>query len=356
MGTSRNRRSPVHIRWSMVDSALATGRPRGISRELFIASRQDGWAAALASPVIAAYAITAAESASRMPQLFADAESPTQAIRRLADDARATSLRTLSSFEDADVAPAMAERSLVRIVAAVVQSAGSPVHTLSTRQATTAWQGRNPSAGTLCAEFLRQRIGALTRHLVCRDAPKHVQTLGGARAISALAEQVSRIAAEVSEPGCRLLESEAPLAARTPLRRGTPIERAARVPKPRAKTSPEEREARRIVYARSRGFCELCGRPAESWSHRRSAGQGGPWNAANGLHLCGDGVRGCHGWLEANPLAADAGGWRLVHRDPDPGETPVWLPGRGWVYLTLDGCHVPAPSVPSPTVFPWSKR
>lgn len=46
-------------------------------------------------------------------------------------------------------------------------------------------------------------------------------------------------------------------------------------------------------------------------------------------------------WCEAQPLLADAGGWRLVHRDTDPADVPVWLFGgpypRGWHLLDDDG-------------------
>lgn len=157
----------------------------------------------------------------------------------------------------------------------------------------------------------------------------------------------------------------APLTRRTPLTARTPLSRARLNTEPRTPPVPSprraqrstgptgaEREARRIVYARSGGLCELCGHRAESWSHRRASGQGGEWAASNGLHLCGDGVRGCHGWLEAHPLWADAGGWRLVHRDPDPAVTPVWLPG-GWVLLADDGGKSSVRGLPAPACYPW---
>lgn len=101
--------------------------------------------------------------------------------------------------------------------------------------------------------------------------------------------------------------------------------------------APGEEYARRIVKLRAFGRCEMCGVAATDWSHRRAAGQGGGWRAANGLYLC----RECHSWLEGNPLLADAGGWRLVHRDTDPALVPVWLFGgcyaRGWHLLDDDG-------------------
>jgi hypothetical protein len=58
--------------------------------------------------------------------------------------------------------------------------------------------------------------------------------------------------------------------------------------------------------------------------------------------LCGDGVRGCHGWATANPSAAQVAGWE-VHGQLDPREVPVWVrhdlcPDGGWVLL-LDAAH-----------------
>lgn len=52
-----------------------------------------------------------------------------------------------------------------------------------------------------------------------------------------------------------------------------------------------ESRARKLVYARSGGWCEiglpgLCTRKATEWHHRKLKGQGGRWCAGNGLHGC----------------------------------------------------------------------
>lgn len=52
---------------------------------------------------------------------------------------------------------------------------------------------------------------------------------------------------------------------------------------------------------------------------------------ANGVPLCGDGVRGCHGWAERHPDDAALLGWRLR-----PGQEAVGSPWwnrayGGWV-------------------------
>lgn len=51
--------------------------------------------------------------------------------------------------------------------------------------------------------------------------------------------------------------------------------------------------------------------------------------------LCGSGVTGCHGYVEANPKIAESEGW---HCRPwqDPAEIPVLYRGQ-WARLTADG-------------------
>lgn len=70
--------------------------------------------------------------------------------------------------------------------------------------------------------------------------------------------------------------------------------------------------ARKIVYERSEGWCEValrgrCFGRAGNWHHRRAAGR--IWTPANGLHVCGSGTTGCHGWITENSRLAMARGW-----------------------------------------------
>lgn len=126
-----------------------------------------------------------------------------------------------------------------------------------------------------------------------------------------------------------------------------------------------EAAARVLVGARSAGTCELCAvNRATNWSHRKSRGQGGLWRPANGLHLCGSGTTGCHGWLTVNPLLAAAGGWQLLRDSRDPAEVPVWLDSRmfgvGWVLLDDEACatlvHPSDHGLPvRPTLPPWAR-
>jgi hypothetical protein len=99
-----------------------------------------------------------------------------------------------------------------------------------------------------------------------------------------------------------------------------------------------EREARRIVRERSGGVCECCGRArATNFSHRKGAGQGGEWSAANGLDACGSGnASGCHGFIHQNPDAACELGWMLRRHQVPEGE-PVVHAVFGRVLLSRDG-------------------
>lgn len=81
-----------------------------------------------------------------------------------------------------------------------------------------------------------------------------------------------------------------------------------------------------LIWGRDSGRCARCGqyqhRPDRgySWSihHRRPRGMGGARAAwvslpANGVVLCGNGVTGCHGWVESHRGEAVEAGW-LVSR------------------------------------------
>jgi hypothetical protein len=101
----------------------------------------------------------------------------------------------------------------------------------------------------------------------------------------------------------------------------------------RPKTSPREREARRIVRERSGGVCECCGEArAIDWSHRKARSQGGEWCASNGLDLC----RQCHADVtsvsgEQRDYALETG--VILERHQDPWETPVNTPHTARKYL-----------------------
>lgn len=75
-----------------------------------------------------------------------------------------------------------------------------------------------------------------------------------------------------------------------------------------------EKQAREIVYERSEGWCEVavngfCLGRAGNWHHRGTVGR--IWTPANGLHLCGSGTTGCHGWITEHPKISLAMGWSV---------------------------------------------
>lgn len=98
-------------------------------------------------------------------------------------------------------------------------------------------------------------------------------------------------------------------------------------------------KCRKLVAARARGACERCAKEsALTLHHRKKRSQGGGWTPGNCVMLCGHGTRGCHGWVEDHPTAAEAEGWHVRPWD-DPGSTPVLYHGSGLCYLTEDGEH-----------------
>lgn len=113
----------------------------------------------------------------------------------------------------------------------------------------------------------------------------------------------------------------------------------------RPKVSPEEREGKKIVRARSGGLCEACGeRRAAHWHHRVNRSQMGKWDPWNGMDVCVE----CHAWIGDFPKSAGVLGWHLEsHQDPAAEE----LRYRGqWVVLHSDS------RPPTPTPIPDARR
>jgi hypothetical protein len=107
------------------------------------------------------------------------------------------------------------------------------------------------------------------------------------------------------------------------------------------------RATRLAVLRRDGGQCVRCGRvvadpdsgaPLAEYSlqHRKPRGMGGSRDpqinsATNLIVLDGDGVTGCHGWVEANREDARLMGW-LVPQWRNPAEVPVRHHGHGWAW------------------------
>ncbi len=102
--------------------------------------------------------------------------------------------------------------------------------------------------------------------------------------------------------------------------------------------------ARERVSLRSGGWCEMrvpgyCFGRATNWCHRVAKGQGGLWQASNGIQGCGSGSTGCHGWCHSNPAAARARGWMLLSTE-DPAEVSVDLHDGRTVWLDDAGLYL----------------
>jgi hypothetical protein len=108
-----------------------------------------------------------------------------------------------------------------------------------------------------------------------------------------------------------------------------------------------EATARRLVYARSQGICEICWQSrGTNWHHRRSAGR--IWTPENGLHLCGSGTTGCHGWVTTHPSVSRQLGWMVSNSvAPERVHAVLALLHGRWMTLEPDGAA---------HVIPWHLR
>lgn len=152
--------------------------------------------------------------------------------------------------------------------------------------------------------------------------------------------------------------------------RRTPI---ARRPADNHLSAPEWAQVRHLLLTRSGGLCEaltpaclagpsglLYGRTVpHSVQHRRAQGMGGTdrtdtHELPNLLILCGDGVTGCHGWVECQErgLAALRGLW--VPQALDPARVALELASGRLVSLAggvfYDDLGYATPGTPRPFV------
>lgn len=104
--------------------------------------------------------------------------------------------------------------------------------------------------------------------------------------------------------------------------------------------------ARAAIYEIGSGRCLGCGRTDLTAQHRRPRGMGGTSDVtighpANGVPLCGDGIRGCHGWTEKNRTDGLLLGWLLAAGEPAVG-TPFWSFNMGWRSWHVDDTGFPS--------------
>lgn len=109
--------------------------------------------------------------------------------------------------------------------------------------------------------------------------------------------------------------------------------------------SADQARARRIVAERADGRCEIgisqvCLGAADTIHHRRKRRfKDTIWSVSNLVACCGDGVRGCHGWVEAHPSLANAEGlWLFGHQIPQLEAIHMSFGARrSWWMLDDDG-------------------
>lgn len=100
------------------------------------------------------------------------------------------------------------------------------------------------------------------------------------------------------------------------------------------------KKVREMVWERSKGICECCGRylDPENWSfsHRKATKQGGEDAPENGMATHWE---PCHRVdVELHPHSANEKGWR-VRSSQNPKELPILLYGKLWIFLEPDGTY-----------------
>jgi len=139
---------------------------------------------------------------------------------------------------------------------------------------------------------------------------------------------------------------------RTELRRKSPMRRTG-IKSRLVSTGPDTATVD-AVLERDGHMCAVGGHPlgpvrGVDWSihHRRPRGMGGTSAPdvnlpSNLLTVCGNGVEGCHGLIEAHRAAAYERGWLLRGGDV-PSQVPILHALHNWCYLTDDGLALMAP-------------
>jgi len=102
-----------------------------------------------------------------------------------------------------------------------------------------------------------------------------------------------------------------------------------------------EKSLREIVFARSKGYCEFCGKPLPaSWAihHRKLRSRGGRDEVENLVAL----HHNCHNLgtksVHLNPSMSEQKGF-MVGSWQNPSECPLTLPSGETVILTAEGTY-----------------
>jgi 5-methylcytosine-specific restriction endonuclease McrA len=83
------------------------------------------------------------------------------------------------------------------------------------------------------------------------------------------------------------------------------------------------------VFARDRETCRICRiRPAESMHEIVPRSLGGKVSLANSIAVCGDGVRGCHGFAQRHEIRIEGRADDYLEIQPCSRAAAEWMRGR----------------------------
>lgn len=85
---------------------------------------------------------------------------------------------------------------------------------------------------------------------------------------------------------------------------------------------------RAYVFGRERGICRCCRvRPAESMHEIVFKSLGGKVSRKNSIAVCGDGVQGCHGFIQRHAITINerANADRLLHFTANSASAADWM-------------------------------
>lgn len=110
-----------------------------------------------------------------------------------------------------------------------------------------------------------------------------------------------------------------------------------------------EKTCRAIVYERSGWLCEVwipgvCLGRASNYQHRKGKAhcrKDELWAPENGLHVCGSGTTGCHGYIHQHPRESYSKGWS-VRSFNNPEQCPAMVRGEP-LFLMDYGYRTPEP-------------
>jgi hypothetical protein len=192
MGTSTSFRSPPITRWRAFTAALTSGESiERVRSELFNAGNE--WELALASPAIAAYAVTLLDLHNSLPDQLRLGQRPEVVLQAAVADAR-----TERQLESGSSAEAMAERAFIRLLTRTAGGGDSLTH-ISASKAAKQFIADRGTPNRFISEYLAELLGQYARHVTAREAGRITEAVPGAKISDTrrLTRQIAEAAAQV---------------------------------------------------------------------------------------------------------------------------------------------------------------